>query len=69
MVVKGTKLDTNGFQVAIRKNVIDQQLGAPPPDPVCDAHGLRSCLARCQIAQCLATKCNYCFQQFIFVCF
>ena len=42
MALKGTKLDTNGFQMAIKKNVIAPQLRAPPPDPVCNAHGLRS---------------------------
>ena len=40
MALKGTKLDTNGFQMAIKKNA--RQLEAPLPDPVCDAHGLRS---------------------------
>ena len=45
MALKGTKLDTNGFQMAIKKNVLQliaRQLRAPLPDPVCDAHGLRS---------------------------
>ena len=42
MALKGTKLDTNGFQMAIKKNVIARQLEAPSPDRVCDAHGLRS---------------------------
>ena len=41
MTLKGTKLDTNGFQMAIKKNVIARQLEAPPPDLVCDALGLR----------------------------
>ena len=41
MALKGTKLDTNGFPMAIKKNVIAWQLRAPLPDPVCDAHGLR----------------------------
>ena len=34
-------IDTNGFQMAMKKNLIARQLGASPPDPVCDAHGLR----------------------------
>ena len=42
MALKDTKLDTNGFQMAIKKNVIARQLRAPLPDPVCDVHGLRS---------------------------
>ena len=42
MALKGTKLDTNGFQMVIKKNVIARQQSAPLPDPVCDAHGLRS---------------------------
>ena len=42
MALKGTKLDANGFQMAIKKNVIARQLRDTLPDPFCDAHGLRS---------------------------
>ena len=42
MSLKGTKLDANGFQMAIKKNVIVQQLGAPNLNPVCDRRGARN---------------------------
>ena len=45
MALKDTKLDSNGVQIANcfqkKKNIkIARQLGAPPPDPVCDVHEL-----------------------------
>ena len=42
MSLKGMKLDTNGFQMAIKKNVIVQQLGAPNLNPVCDRRVARN---------------------------
>ena len=50
MALKDTKFDSNGVQIANcfqKKKIIARQLGAPPPDPICDAHELTPlCLAR-----------------------
>ena len=42
MALKDTKLDPNGYQMAIKKKKTKtaQQIGAQPPYPVCDAHEL-----------------------------
>ena len=45
MALKDTKLDSNGVQIANcfqkkKKTIIARQIGAPPPDPVCDVHEL-----------------------------
>ena len=55
MALKDIKLDSNGVQITIscfRKSIkIARQLGAQPPDAVCDVHELKPlCLARRPIA-------------------